>query len=459
MHKIDQTILHRPEEGQHGNCLSAVLASLLHLPIDSIPVFMSDKWQKELNEWLRPHGLAYLCLDNKEEAFALHCEEQGITDLYHEIAGPSPRHDDVQHAIVGFNFAHAHDPHPDRSGVTKNSSIGVFIALNPWEQVAYRDFCSRVRAIQSDADSLPQTSFALSISAKHIEDQRPIGQVRAAIEARNTTPLSERVRPGSEAAPWVIAEIKALEAKLAESQAEVSRSLTFEEHERERDQAVESASRYYEEKLAAKNAAAGQITNEMAYAFNRALGDSPLSEDETAEIKKGLEAALAHFLPGSAPAINTALLRLATVQRDWIDAVPQDTPLPAMPGFDRDWADDVLSTATTLQSGRIRTLPEVVAQFAQEIAHASEADQALARQIFFSMLWPNYRPITEADVRASIVGHLHPALPGESWYLCFLSNQEIADTTAQIMRRATVPDSELSQAAKDLLSGRTTETA
>lgn len=27
---------------------------------------------------------------------------------------------------------------------------------------------------------------------------------------------------------------------------------------------------------------------------------------------------------------------------NWIDNVPQDTPLPAMPGFDRDWVDSLL---------------------------------------------------------------------------------------------------------------------
>ena len=29
--------------------------------------------------------------------------------------------------------------------------------------------------------------------------------------------------------------------------------------------------------------------------------------------------------------------------REWIDAVPNDTVLPAMPGFDRDWADDIIN--------------------------------------------------------------------------------------------------------------------
>ncbi|WP_075881479.1 hypothetical protein [Vreelandella massiliensis] len=41
------------------------------------------------------------------------------------------------------------------------------------------------------------------------------------------------------------------------------------------------------------------------------------------------------------------LIELAKAQQEWIDAVPQDVVLPTMPGFDRDWADRVLSDAPT----------------------------------------------------------------------------------------------------------------
>lgn len=36
------------------------------------------------------------------------------------------------------------------------------------------------------------------------------------------------------------------------------------------------------------------------------------------------------------------LREVAKAMREWIDAVPKDTPLPAMPGFDREWADGVI---------------------------------------------------------------------------------------------------------------------
>ena len=36
------------------------------------------------------------------------------------------------------------------------------------------------------------------------------------------------------------------------------------------------------------------------------------------------------------------LKSVARAMRGWIDAVPKDTVLPAMPGFDRDWADGII---------------------------------------------------------------------------------------------------------------------
>jgi hypothetical protein len=36
------------------------------------------------------------------------------------------------------------------------------------------------------------------------------------------------------------------------------------------------------------------------------------------------------------------LKEIAKCAIDWIDAVPSETPLPVMPGFDRDWFDNVI---------------------------------------------------------------------------------------------------------------------
>ena len=43
--------------------------------------------------------------------------------------------------------------------------------------------------------------------------------------------------------------------------------------------------------------------------------------------------------------VNRDLLAALGYALDWVDAVPAETPLPAMPGFDRDWVDEVIGTA------------------------------------------------------------------------------------------------------------------
>ena len=41
------------------------------------------------------------------------------------------------------------------------------------------------------------------------------------------------------------------------------------------------------------------------------------------------------------------LLYFLQAALDWIDAVPEDTQLPAMPGFDRDVVDNLIDDITT----------------------------------------------------------------------------------------------------------------
>lgn len=129
-----QTILHDPANGVIGNCLSAVLASLLHLPIELVPVFSDETtWAKDLNSWLRPYGLAYIQF---ESGFKRTLSEYGIEGLHHEVAGPSPRHADTLHACVGRDCELMFDPHPSRGGVKSLDTHGVFIALQPWRMLA-----------------------------------------------------------------------------------------------------------------------------------------------------------------------------------------------------------------------------------------------------------------------------------------------------------------------------------
>lgn len=128
-----QTILHDPLNGKHGNCLSAVLASLLHLSIDEVPIFSKPYplWQQELNLWLRQYGLAYLQLGGFDEW----CKVYAIEGCYCEVAGNTTRSIDVLHACVGVDGVQIFDPHPDNTGIVDVQSSGVFIALEPWRML------------------------------------------------------------------------------------------------------------------------------------------------------------------------------------------------------------------------------------------------------------------------------------------------------------------------------------
>lgn len=129
MIETKQTILHDPANGKHGNCFSAVLASLLHIEIDTVPVFKNPQtWRKDLNVWLRQFGLCYMAV-NGFDAYAI---QNGIKGLWHETAGATNRSNDVLHACVSEDCKVVFDPHPDGSGLTNIEEHGVFISLNPW---------------------------------------------------------------------------------------------------------------------------------------------------------------------------------------------------------------------------------------------------------------------------------------------------------------------------------------
>lgn len=130
---VHQTIMHDPANGKNGNCLSAVIASLLHIPIEEIPVFYAPhpEWQRKLNAWLKPYGLAYIQLGMFDE----YCAEIGITGCHHEIGGPTSRSDDVLHACVAVDGQFVFDPMPNGKGLTEIQSSGVFIALEPWKML------------------------------------------------------------------------------------------------------------------------------------------------------------------------------------------------------------------------------------------------------------------------------------------------------------------------------------
>lgn len=128
---IKQTVLHDPENGKIGNCLSAVMASLLHLPIEEVPTFHDGDWLVALNTWLRKYELAYVTMNY------LDVKTLGIEGCYHELCGLTVRSGEkrVYHACVGKDGYTVFDPHPSNDGLIEPEFIGFFISLNPWKVV------------------------------------------------------------------------------------------------------------------------------------------------------------------------------------------------------------------------------------------------------------------------------------------------------------------------------------
>ncbi len=112
-----QEFTSKPEIRQFGDCQRAVIASLLDLPIAEVPHFLQEangcpsKFWEGLQEFCNKHGYLYLTCKNAGTAFGFD------GDIYHEIAGPSPRGNGLVHAVVGKNGQVEFDPHPDGTGL------------------------------------------------------------------------------------------------------------------------------------------------------------------------------------------------------------------------------------------------------------------------------------------------------------------------------------------------------
>ncbi|HEX6992377.1 MAG TPA: hypothetical protein VF151_10845 [Gemmatimonadales bacterium] len=127
---------------ESDDCLQAVVASLLHLPLADVPSFRGENWQANLNRWLAPWGLAYIQVKD----FARWAIEFGIAGCHHELTGPSRAERKQLHATVGVDGRLAHDPDPSRAGISAVRYSGIIIALRPWEAVERAGLVLREKA-------------------------------------------------------------------------------------------------------------------------------------------------------------------------------------------------------------------------------------------------------------------------------------------------------------------------
>lgn len=136
MRPVDQTRFYEPDappDKQRGNCLTAVVASLLDLPIEAVPNFVQDHvdhdadndpewdWWVRLNRFIRENGYAMRYL---RPVSAPDCPAESVfpdpePGEFYTVTGISPRDPRIHHIVIYRDGELVHDPHPDRTGLAE----------------------------------------------------------------------------------------------------------------------------------------------------------------------------------------------------------------------------------------------------------------------------------------------------------------------------------------------------
>lgn len=124
-----QTIFVASHPKGRGNCLSAVLASILEMSIDEVIDTTSDAvrdngFWKSIHDWLAERGLKII---NRPVG---HPDLQGN---YSIGVGPSPR-GPFHHAVVCKSGVMVFDPHPSDDGVTEIEYHDLIVEMSDAEK-------------------------------------------------------------------------------------------------------------------------------------------------------------------------------------------------------------------------------------------------------------------------------------------------------------------------------------
>lgn len=114
MRPVTQSILHDDPDGRPGNCLQAAVASLLELPLQSVPHFVAQgsDWLERMAAFCNAHGYQL-----QTQPIDKHC-------AYGMAWGPSER--GVRHAVCWAAGRMSHDPHPSRTGLLHVTELIAF---------------------------------------------------------------------------------------------------------------------------------------------------------------------------------------------------------------------------------------------------------------------------------------------------------------------------------------------
>lgn len=140
MTKYRQIVKHDPAKGQFGDCARTCIASILDLPLESVPNF-AEAWRdvsrfwEGINEFLAARGLGmFSCAFNMEVADVLAMMEHHNENLYYMLGVGTPKGTD--HFVVCLGGKVACDPagYDDPALFSRDSTghtwINVFVPLS-----------------------------------------------------------------------------------------------------------------------------------------------------------------------------------------------------------------------------------------------------------------------------------------------------------------------------------------
>lgn len=110
--KVIQTRLRTGDlPNQRGNCLAAVIASIMHIPnpedvFQTQLYFHQDDWSVLLDDWLATQGWEMGWLTKHQ-----------YDGSYYFVSGLSPRGNNIYHICIYQNGKLWHDPHPSGDGI------------------------------------------------------------------------------------------------------------------------------------------------------------------------------------------------------------------------------------------------------------------------------------------------------------------------------------------------------
>ena len=117
---VMQTRFSNEEGTEHGNCFTACVASLLEVPIESVPDFssMGHRWFPTFYRFLDSHGYEFFGSGTIKSHGIKSLEEFKGVDGYVIVGGKSPRtYVKRGHAVIYKNGKLVHDPHPSGEGL------------------------------------------------------------------------------------------------------------------------------------------------------------------------------------------------------------------------------------------------------------------------------------------------------------------------------------------------------